>query len=164
MHASLRKIGWWSQVTYPYICSGGVIMFSQRPSGFIIHTKRLVGCRSTLTIVFLFRTGMVRASISPLLFWGNIFLRAGCCVQSIIASCSLTTWFNIPIGWGLLALRSGSGNRVSRWMRGMINPLTQHRHILSSRFFDYLWAIDIVVNTWRSVIIVPPPVLLRCLN
>jgi hypothetical protein len=80
MHASLRKIGWWSQVTYPYICSGGVIMFSQRPSGFIIHTKRLVGCWSTLTIVFLFRTGMVRACISPLLLWWDVFLWAGSCV------------------------------------------------------------------------------------
>lgn len=163
MHAALWKISRRSQITYPYICSR-CVMFSQRPSGFIIHSERLVGCRSTLTIIFLFGTWMVRPSIAPLLLRWNVFLWACSCVQSLITSCSLTTWLNISIGWGLLALRSGSRNRVSWWVRGMIYPLAQHRHLLPSRFLDHLRAIDIVMNARRSVIIIPPRVLLRCLD
>lgn len=162
MHAAFREISRRSQVTYPYVrCC---VMFSQRPSSFIVSSKRLVCCRSTLTIVFLLGTWIIRSSISPLLLWWNVFLRTCRCIQSLITRCSLTTRFNISISRGLLALRSRSRNRISWWMRRMIYPLAQNRHILPSRFLDDLWVIDIVMDTGGCIIIIPPCVLLGCLD
>ena len=53
VHAALRKICRRGQVADAHVCR---VVFGEGPRGLIVDCEGLVGCRSALAVVFLFRT------------------------------------------------------------------------------------------------------------